>query len=70
MTVETRCHARQYGDQTYCATCRLTWDTNDPDPPACGKGTRVVVAPERVEPKRLEFATGQPFSSVTRANYR
>lgn len=25
------------GDQTFCATCGLRWDTNDVDPPACPK---------------------------------
>ena len=31
------CQARQYGDQMICAPCGLTWDTNDPEPPECGK---------------------------------
>lgn len=30
-----KCRARQYSDQMICAACGLTWDTNDPDPPAC-----------------------------------
>ena len=29
------CKARQYSDQMQCATCGLTWDVNDPDPPPC-----------------------------------
>lgn len=29
------CRARIYGSQTICARCGLTWDTNDPEPPAC-----------------------------------
>ena len=25
------------GGETYCASCGLRWDTNDPEPPACPK---------------------------------
>lgn len=31
------CQARQYGDQMMCAACGLNWDTNDQEPPKCGK---------------------------------
>lgn len=33
------CEARQYGDETACGRCGLRWDTNDIDPPRCGKET-------------------------------
>ena len=29
------CQARQYSDQMVCGPCRLSWDTNDPEPPVC-----------------------------------
>lgn len=29
------CVARQQSDQKRCERCDLTWDMNDPDPPAC-----------------------------------
>lgn len=29
------CHAEQYSDQMHCATCALTWDMNDLQPPQC-----------------------------------
>lgn len=33
-----RCAARGGSDgQTRCVACRLIWDTNDPEPPACGR---------------------------------
>jgi len=56
--LNTRCAARQYSDQRYCAVCRLTWDTNDPDPPPCGRRVGDKLAP--LQP-RLQFASGQPF---------
>lgn len=38
-TVEdnSRCQARQYSDQMYCARCSLVWDVNDPLPPVCNE---------------------------------
>lgn len=38
-TIETEppCSIRQYSDQMACATHRVQWDVNDPDPPQpCG----------------------------------
>lgn len=34
------CLARVYGSQTICAACGLNWDTNDAEPPTCGKVDR------------------------------
>lgn len=31
------CRAVRYADQMCCGRCGLTWDTNDPEPPACRK---------------------------------
>jgi hypothetical protein len=39
------CDARQCADAMRCATCGLQWDTNDPEPPSCGRalyGVRAV----------------------------
>lgn len=33
----TTCRARQFSDQMICSKCGLVWDTNDNDPPSCGK---------------------------------
>lgn len=32
---ERPCIIRTAGDTTWCAKCRLRWDTNDPEPPVC-----------------------------------
>lgn len=29
------CKGKQYSDKMVCKRCNLTWDMNDPDPPAC-----------------------------------
>lgn len=34
------CLARCYGDMMSCSACGLSWDTNDPEPPACRKVDR------------------------------
>lgn len=39
----SRCLARQHGDQMICADCGLVWDVNDPEPPTCAP----VVAVDR-----------------------
>lgn len=61
MTIETRCYARQYSDQMYCAVCRLTWDTNDADPPPCKRTIKAAV-PE-LSPA---FQSGLPFADKVR----
>ncbi len=30
-----QCQATQSSDQKHCVRCNLTWDMNDPEPPAC-----------------------------------
>lgn len=40
------CKARQYSDQMACSECGLSWDVNDPEPPACGKKTAPLPSPE------------------------
>lgn len=50
------CQARQFSDQMICGRCALSWDTNDPDPPAC---------PEH-QPKREE-STVNAHAPVTTA---
>lgn len=67
--MNTRCAARQFSDQMQCAPCRLTWDTNDPDPPACGRLVPEAppTAPYLDPPApRLEFASGLPAHLVSR----
>jgi hypothetical protein len=52
------CYKRRIGqDEMRCTVCRLTWDIDDPNPPACGKVLRVRPVP----PERLPFASGLPF---------
>lgn len=42
MSQHTRCAARAIGsDEMHCATCRLTWDRKDPEPPVCGRAVAV-----------------------------
>lgn len=50
-----KCAARQFSDQMACAPCRLVWDTNDPDPPLCG---RLVPVPVPKAPERPIFVSG------------
>lgn len=50
-----KCAARQYSDQMHCAACRLTWDTNDTDPPPC---PRLVKSPVLVTSERIK--SGSP----------
>ena len=56
----TRCHAIQYSDEMHCPVCRLRWDTNDPEPPACARktpsGLPIVDAPS--------IAPGRPDEPV------
>lgn len=40
-----KCAARQYSDQMQCAACRLTWDTNDTDPPPCPRLVKAKPSP-------------------------
>jgi hypothetical protein len=66
--MKTRCAARQYSDQMHCQVCRLTWDMNDPDPPACRRAEPDLVqtgasGKDLLRPldRPLEFASGQPL---------
>ena len=34
-----KCDAKQFSNQLVCMHCDLTWDINDPEPPACLKRT-------------------------------
>jgi len=60
------CRARVYGDQTICDKCGLTWDTNDPEPPACNpkdqrtKEARAIAAASEL-PSRPSCAIGGVF---------
>lgn len=55
-----QCQARQFGDQMSCGACGITWDTNDPDPPACHnvdrrtKRFKDAAAFERVEATKVK----------------
>ena len=35
MAPVARCQARQSSDEKHCSRCRLRWDMNDRDEPAC-----------------------------------
>lgn len=67
----TNCHARRAGqDEMHCLVCRLRWDTNDPEPPACARltpsGVPIVPAPS-IAPRRPD----EPVVVATRgANER
>jgi len=51
------CRARQYSDEMHCAACRLRWDTNDPEPPACPQMVKAPpIVPERAAMKRKREA--------------
>jgi hypothetical protein len=60
------CHARQYGDQTQCGPCGLAWDTNDPEPPQCGRyDARLRVCKESAAQAAEKGATGRDSRPVT-----
>jgi hypothetical protein len=42
------CLARREGDQMRCASCHLTWDHNDPEPPACAHSSRLTPRPRPI----------------------
>lgn len=44
-----------------CAACRLVWDTNDPEPPVCGR-ERAALARDGADQvvKTLPFKSGLP----------
>jgi hypothetical protein len=57
------CLARQYADQTVCAACGLSWDTNDPEPPACRKVDRrakVVKEVAAFDAEAVKLSNGLP----------
>lgn len=59
-----RCQARREHDEMHCPRCRLRWDTNDPDRPACSPKTGSgvpVVKPPRFAPERLPYRSGLPL---------
>lgn len=55
MALVARCHARQHSDERYCHRCRLRWDMNDRDPPAC-KSDAEIKADAKAEKARLDKA--------------
>ena len=64
------CHARRQSDEMHCPVCRLRWDVNDPEPPACARltpsGVPIVEAPS-IAPGR----SAEPVVVATRgANER
>lgn len=63
MSKRTDCFARQYGDQMFCPTCKLTWDTNDSEPPNCQKvdrRTKFVKSIEKFEAPKVEVKQDFP----------
>lgn len=50
------CQARNQGQEWHCLRCRMRWDSNDPDPPVCGKLAPIV--PEA--PIKEKFVSGLP----------
>lgn len=64
MTVGTHCSVRQYSDQMYCSICRLTWDTNDQNPPVCKNYKSVEIKPTDSPVKYL-----QRFGRAERKSY-
>lgn len=42
------CRARQYSDEMVCHECRLSWDVNDREPPACNRAVPVTGKTETV----------------------
>lgn len=52
--MSTRCAARRSPDgDMHCPVCRLTWASDDPEPPACGRTMQVAELPR-------EFVSGLP----------
>jgi len=58
-----KCEAVQFGDRTRCRRCDASWDTNDPNPPACHpqeipeflKTQKAKVAPDHLEAAAATF---------------
>jgi hypothetical protein len=60
MATVMRCHARQHSDEMYCHRCRLRWDANDRDEPAC-KTDAEIEAEAKAEKARLGFRAAGRF---------
>lgn len=52
------CRAIQYSDEMHCPSCRLRWDTNDPEPPPCGAVP--VVNTQPAVPAQVPYKSGLP----------
>jgi len=52
MAPVARCQARQSSDEKHCSRCRLRWDMNDRDEPAC-KTDAEIEAETKAERLRL-----------------
>jgi len=55
-----RCQARQSSDEKHCSRCRLRWDMNDRNEPAC-KTDAEIEAEAKAEKARLGFRAAGRF---------
>ncbi len=62
MAPVARCQARQSSDEKHCSRCRLRWDMNDRDEPAC-KTDAEIKAEAKAEKARLDKAKAKRQSA-------
>lgn len=46
------CQARQMSDSMVCSVCEISWDVNDPDPPACRANELVSIGKTRMQMRK------------------
>lgn len=63
------CHATQQSDEMHCAKCRLRWDVNDQDRPACAprtaSGVPAIKSPPLVPTLGRDRITGPAARNAT-----
>ena len=60
------CEARRLASQEYrCHACGLRWDADDPDPPACGKASKVDFSPPVVSLQGSAIMGGKPVARAS-----
>lgn len=61
MAPVARCQARQSSDEKHCSRCRLRWDMNDRDEPACKTDAEIKAEAKAERRLRLDLRAAGRF---------